>query len=141
MEITDACGFLGKTVVLEIDRPLGTKHPRHDFVYPINYGFVPGTLSPDGVELDAYVVGVSVPLTAFTGECIAVIHRINDDDDKLVVVPIGQSYTDDEIRVATRFQEQFFESVIRRKSQASHTANADPPCAQASRPDEALHRR
>ena len=120
MEITDAADFLGKIVTVMIDRPAGSCHPRHGFVYPLNYGFVPGTLSPDGAELDAYVLGVSGPLTEFTGQCIAVIQRTNiaviqrtnDDDDKLIVCDAGQSYTDEEIRDATRFQEQFFTSIV-----------------------------
>jgi inorganic pyrophosphatase len=37
--------------------------------------------------LDAYVLGVLEPLDEFTGRCIAIIHRINDNDDKLIVVP------------------------------------------------------
>ena len=116
MEVTDALDFLGNIVTLSIDRPAGSRHPRRGFEYPINYGFVPHTLSPDGAELDAYVLGVSEPLAEFTGRCIAVIHRTNDDDDKLVVCAAEQSYTDDEIRSATGFQEQFFESVILRKA-------------------------
>ena len=89
MEITNATDFIGKTVTLKIDRPLGSRHPRHSFVYPLNYGFVPDTLSPDGAELDAYVLGVSEPLAEFTGPCIAVIHRMNDEDDKLIVCAAG----------------------------------------------------
>ena len=107
--------FLGKIVTVEIDRPLGSKHPEWEFVYLINYGFVPGIIAPDGEELDAYVLGVSEPLTEFTGRCIAVIHRLDDDDDKLVLVPDGVNCTDDEIRAATEFQEQYFKSVIIRK--------------------------
>lgn len=50
----------------------------------------------------------------FTGRCIAVIHRLDDDDDKLVLVPDGKEYTDDQIRALTEFQERFFQSVILR---------------------------
>lgn len=113
---TKATDFLGKTVTVKIDRPLDSKHPKHDWLYPINYGFIPDTSAPDGEELDAYVVGISEPVEDFTGTCIAVIHRTNDDDDKLVIVPKGrETLTDDEIRSATHFQEQFFESEILRK--------------------------
>lgn len=122
MEITNALNFLGKTVTLEIDRPLGSKHPRYGFVYPLNYGFVPHTLSPDGAELDAYVLGVSVPLAEFTGQCFAVIHRMNDDDDKLIVAAAGRSYTDAEIQTVTQFQEQFFESRLVREPLRENTA-------------------
>lgn len=48
---------------------------------------MPGTIAPDGEEIDAYVLGVFEPKEEFTGTCIAVIHRTNDDDDKLIVVP------------------------------------------------------
>jgi len=107
-----ASNFIGKVVEVEMDRPLGTRHPKHNFMYPVNYGYVPGTVSGDGEELDAYVLGVFEPLNNYIGKCIAVIHRINDDDDKLVVVPEGKNYTDEEIRVLTEFQERFFESEI-----------------------------
>ena len=107
-----ASNFIGQVVEVEMDRPLGTRHPKHNFMYPVNYGYVPGTVSGDGEELDAYVLGVFEPLNNYIGKCIAVIHRINDDDDKLVVVPEGKNYTDEEIRVLTEFQERFFESEI-----------------------------
>lgn len=112
IKITKSIDYIGKMVSLKIDRQLYSKHPKHGFVYELNYGFVPETKSPDGEELDAYVMGVNQPLETFTGKCIAVIHRTNDDDDKLVVVPPEIAPTDDEIRTATRFQEQFFKSEI-----------------------------
>ena len=112
--MTNALNYLGKPVTITIDRPLGSHHPRYGYVYPINYGFVPGTLSPDGVELDAYVLGVFEPLEQFEGRCIAVLRRTHDDDDKLIVAVPGQLYTDEEIRGATMFQEQFFESTLMR---------------------------
>jgi len=104
--------YIGKTVSVKIDRPIGSKHPRYDWLYPINYGFVPDTTSPDGEELDAYILGINKPLETFTGKCVAIIHRLNDNDDKLVIVPENFNPTDDEIRVATNFQEQFFKSEI-----------------------------
>ncbi|MCX6729716.1 MAG: inorganic diphosphatase [Candidatus Saccharibacteria bacterium] len=104
--------FLGQDVKVEIDRPLGSMHPKYDFVYPVNYGFVPGTEAPDGEEIDAYVLGVDEPIKEFAGHCIAIIHRTNDDDDKLVVCEPKDNFTDDEIREATKFQEEWFESEI-----------------------------
>jgi inorganic pyrophosphatase len=97
-----------------IDRPLGSRHPRHGFLYPLNYGCVPGTTAPDGEELDAYVLGVFEPVETFTGRCIAVIHRLDDQDDKLVLAPAGRDYTDDQIRALVEFQERFFTSIIAR---------------------------
>ena len=104
--------YIGKIVEVKIDRPMGSKHPKHGFVYPINYGYVPDTISGDGAELDSYVLGVFAPIDTFKGKCIAVIHRNNDDDDKLVVVPKEKNYTDEEIKHLTYFQEQYFESEI-----------------------------
>ena len=40
-----AAQYLGKEVSIIIDRPLGSKHPKHGFVYEVNYGYVPGTQS------------------------------------------------------------------------------------------------
>jgi inorganic pyrophosphatase len=104
--------FLEKIVTVKIDRPMGSHHPEHGFIYLVNYGFVPDISSADGEALDAYVLGIFEPVPEFTGQCIAVIHRLDDDDDKLVVVPEGKSYSDDQIRALTEFQEQFFQSTI-----------------------------
>jgi inorganic pyrophosphatase len=110
----NATDYLGRLVEIHMDRPLGSCHPVHGYEYLVNYGFVPGTSSPDGKELDAYVLGVSGPVAAFTGRCIAVIHRLDDADDKLVVVPDGLQLSDPDIRRSTHFQEKYFASSILR---------------------------
>ena len=108
--------YLGKEIGLEIDRPLGSKHPKHGFIYEVNYGFVPNTKAPDGEEIDAYYLGVDKPVKVAKGKCIAIVHRLNDDDDKLVVVsPEAEKITDKEISKAIRFQEQWFKHVILRE--------------------------
>lgn len=108
--------FLNKTLTVKMDRPMGTRHPKHSNIYYIqNYGYVPDVIAPDGEELDAYVLGVLEPLEEFTGKCIAVIHRTNDEDDKLIVVPEWVQYTDAQIEALTEFQERFFKSVIIRE--------------------------
>ncbi len=107
-----ATSFLNKMITIHIDRPLGSKHPKHGFDYPINYGYVPGVMSGDGEELDAYLLGVYEAVEEYTGRCVAVIHRMNDDDDKLVIVPDGHEVSDTEIKVRTHFQEQWFDSTI-----------------------------
>jgi inorganic pyrophosphatase len=108
----DTTKFLTKEVEVVIDRPLGSKHPEHGFVYPINYGYVPHEIAPDGEPLDAYVLGEFEPLDRFVGHCIAVIRRFDDDDDKLIVVGQGKQYTDDQIIALTEFQERWFSSEI-----------------------------
>ena len=64
--------------------------------------------------MDAYVLGIYEPLETFTGKCIAIIHRTNDNDDKLIIVPENKTFTDEEIKVLTDFQEQYFTSIILR---------------------------
>ncbi len=112
--MVDAAQFLETEVEVFIDRPMGSKHPEHGFVYPLNYGYVPGTMGPDGEPIDAYVLGEFAPLDRFVGHCIAVVRRLDDDDDKLVVVERGNHYTDEQIIALTEFQERFFTSIILR---------------------------
>jgi len=114
-DFVDAKTFIGKTVNVTIDRPLGSKHPEADFIYPVNYGFLPNVPAPDGEDIDAYILGVFKPLATFTGRCIAVIQRSNDDDDKLVIVPAGKNYSDEQILALTEFQERFFAPSVTRE--------------------------
>lgn len=111
--------FLNQTLTVTVDRPLGSQHPSHGFIYPLNYGYISGVILPDGdgEALDAYLLGVFEPVQQFTGIVIAVIHRTDDNDDKLVVAPAGISYSDEQIRALTEFQERFFASeILRAKS-------------------------
>ena len=107
--------YLNKDVLVKIDRKLGSHHPKHGFIYTLNYGYIPNTISGDGEELDAYVLGVYEPIEEFKGKVIAIIHRTNDEDDKLIVAPKNINYSDDAIKALTEFQERFFNSIIIRK--------------------------
>lgn len=105
--------WLGQKVKVKMDRPLGSKHPdpRFNMVYPVNYGFIPGTFcESDEEEVDAYVLGPKEPLSQFEGIVIAVIERI-DDEIKLVVTD-GRDYTREEIKKLTDFQEKYYRSKI-----------------------------
>ena len=104
--------FLGKDINIFIDRKLGSKHPKHNIYYSINYGYVPNTISGDGEEIDAYLLGVFEPVDEYNGKCIAIIHRIDDNDDKLIIVPKDKDYTNDQIEVLVEFQERFFKHEI-----------------------------
>ena len=104
--------FLGKKVKVVMDRPMGSKHPKWNFIYPINYGYVPNTISGDGEELDAYIVGIFEPVEEYEGKCIAAIHRLDNDDDKLVIAPEEKIYIKQQIEALVEFQERFFEHEI-----------------------------
>ena len=105
--------MLGKTVTVTVDRPKGSCHPTHkELYYPINYGYVEGVMGGDGEWQDAYVLGVSEAVEAFTGKVIAVVHRFNDVEDKWIVAPDGVSFTRDEIMSSVIFQEKYFQFEI-----------------------------
>ena len=103
------------TVTVVIDRPMGTRHPKFDTVYPVNYGYIEGLMGGDGEWQDAYVLGVDKPVKTFTGKLIAVIHRSDDNEDKYVVAPQDSDFSDEEIIRQTHFMEKHFKSSIKRK--------------------------
>lgn len=104
---------IGKTVKVTIDRPIGSRHPEHsDIYYPINYGYIEGIIAPDGEEQDAYIIGIDKPVSQFEGRVIAIIHRLDDIEDKWVVAPDGCEYTEMEIKAAVEFQEKYFKSNV-----------------------------
>ncbi|MBR1605189.1 MAG: AAA family ATPase [Alphaproteobacteria bacterium] len=107
--------YIGNQVLVKIDRPLGSKHPKYGFEYPVNYGYVPFTKSGDGEELDAYVLMEDKPLAKYIGRCIAVVHRTDDDDDKLIVVPEAYDLADDIIEENITFQEKWFKHILIRQ--------------------------
>lgn len=101
--------MLGKRVCVTVDRPLGSIHPSYPTLrYPINYGYVKGFLAADGEEQDAYILGVNEPIATFEGNVIAIIHRLDDVEDKWVVAPTGLSFTKAEIEDAVSFTERYF---------------------------------
>jgi inorganic pyrophosphatase len=55
---------------------------------------------------------VAEPLAEFEGQCIAVVQRADDDDDKLVLVRPGTRLSDEQIMELVRFQERFFASRV-----------------------------
>ena len=105
--------LLGKSVTVIVDRPLGTKHPHHkDIIYPINYGYIENLFAGDGEEQDAYILGIDKKVDIFRGTVIAIIHRLDDVEDKLVVAPNNKRFTSKEIMEEVHFQEKYFETEI-----------------------------
>ena len=109
--------YIGKSVTVTVDRPIGTPHPKHpDIIYPINYGYVEGLVAGDGEEQDVYILGIDKPVD--TAECviIAVVMREDDNEDKWVGVPaelVGSELCYEcNIVHAVHFQEQFYKSEV-----------------------------
>lgn len=106
--------YLGKTVHIEIDRPVGYVHhkAKYDLIYPINYGYIPGVLGGDAEELDVYLLGVIEPVKEYDAHIIGAVFRTDDVEDKLVGAPEGMTFTKEEIEAAVRFQEQYHSSWV-----------------------------
>lgn len=104
--------YLGKTMVLNIDRPIGHIYPEYpDLVYPVNYGYL-DVLGDNSVKLDVYLLGVNVPVREYTARIIGIVHHQNNVEDRLVAAPEGVNFTKDEIKKAIYFQEQYYENEI-----------------------------
>ena len=113
--MADYKNIIGKTVRGHVDRPIGSRHPKHpDMIYPINYGYVDGIIAPDGEEQDVYILGADRPLEEFEGKVIAVYHRLNDVEDKWIVSLSGENYSDEEILKTIEFQEKYYVGEIYR---------------------------
>ena len=106
--------YLGKTVTVVIDRPIGFHHVTKGvhLDYTVNYGFLPGVIGGDGEEQDVYVLGVAEPLEVFTGRIVAVVRRRDDNEDKFVAAPEGLVFTAKQIEKEIHFVEKYFDSSI-----------------------------
>lgn len=109
--------WLGQKVRVVIERPIGSHHPEHGFIYEVNYGYLPGVPAPDGEELDAYVLGVEVPIEECRGRVVAIVHRRDDVEDKLVV-SLGGTWDSHSIARAIDFQERYSDAEVVMKTHA-----------------------
>ena len=104
--------YIGKEVEVEIDRPLGSKHPKCEIVYDLNYGYVPGTRAGDGEEIDVYVLHIKHPIKKVKAKCIAIVCRYDDVENKLILSDGIEEYTDNQILEMIQFNEKFFDSIV-----------------------------
>lgn len=106
--------FLGKTVTIRIDRPIGYVHKKESYTltYPINYGYIPEVYGGDGEELDVYLLGVDMPVEEYTAEVVGIVYREDDVEDKLIAVPVGMKLTREQMEAAVEFQEQYHKSRV-----------------------------
>lgn len=107
--------YLGKTVKIKIDRPVGHIHKKEKYtiVYPVNYGYIPGVYGGDGEEFDVYLLGIGEPVTEYTCKIIGAVFRKNDVEDKLIAAPEGMKFTADEAYKIIKFQEQWYDTEIK----------------------------
>lgn len=66
-----------------IDRPFGTAHPDHSsVVYPLDYGYLPGTIGTDDEPVDAFV---GTGRQGLVGLILTTDYRRGDREVKLLV--------------------------------------------------------
>ena len=106
--------YLGKTVEVTIDRPIGFHHVTKGIHldYTINYGYLPGVTGGDGEEQDVYILGISEPLDTFTGRIIGVVRRKDDNEDKFIAAPDGMTFTGKQMEEKLYFVEKYFDSMV-----------------------------
>jgi inorganic pyrophosphatase len=70
-------------------------------------------LGGDGEELDVYLLGVEQAVSSYTGRIIGIVYRANDVEDKLIMAPMGDCYTAEEMMRAVLFQEKYYDTTVR----------------------------
>lgn len=96
-----------------LDRPRGTAHPRYpDMIYPLDYGYIPGTIGGDGAEVDVFVGSGDAGLTA---ALITYDQGKGDRELKLL-----WNMTEDELKAALDFlNRDTMRAVLRRRRSAA----------------------
>ncbi len=86
MEYLRGMEYLGKSVNVTVESPIGSLHPHYpDVQYPCNCGYVDEVLAETGEYQDAYVIGVNEPTDSFHGVVAAMVYRINDCHARWVI--------------------------------------------------------
>ena len=84
---------------IAIDRPKGTKHPRFDFIFPLDYGYLKGTSSMDGGGIDVWLGSLADSM------CDAIVCTVDllkkDSEIKLLI-----GCTEDEKKIIMRFHNE-----------------------------------
>ncbi len=119
---TQVKSYLGKSVYVKIDRPIGYIHrkEKYNLVYPINYGYIPNVFGGDGEELDVYILGFDEPIEECTVKIIGIAHRENDVEDKLIGAPEGMNFSAEEIARSIEFQEKYYITHIETNDNIRH---------------------
>ena len=98
--------LLGKTTNVIVDRPINYNH--NDITYELNYGYIKEMTALDGELQDAYILDVKDPVDHIVGKIIGIVHRLDDVEDKLLVVSKEIALKSEEIKKLINFQEKYF---------------------------------
>ena len=65
-----------------------------------------------GEELDVFLIGINEPVSTYSGRIIGIAYRADDVEDKLVMAPVGRSFSAEEILSAVYFQEKYYKTTV-----------------------------
>ena len=84
---------------IAVDRPKGTKHPRFDFIFPLDYGYLKHTSSMDGGGIDVWLGSLA------DSKCDAIVCTVDllkkDSEIKLLI-----GCTEEEKKIIMRFHNE-----------------------------------
>ncbi len=110
--LNDPAGFwnaladLVGSAAVKIDRPKGSCHPRYpEHVYPLDYGYLDGTIAADGSGIDVWVG--SLPTREIAGVVCAVDTAKRDAEIKILL-----GCTPEEAAVVLRFHNEGSQSAL-----------------------------
>lgn len=83
-----------------IDRPKGSKHPKWDWVYECDYGYLDGTSSHDGEGIDVWVGSSPKP---YADAVICIVDTIGNDSEIKILI----GCTDEELEYIYNIHNKF----------------------------------
>ena len=95
-----------------VDRPRGSRHPRHGFVYPLDYGYLKGTSSMDGGGIDLWTG--SLPGLPLVGMIVTVDRFKRDSEIKLL---LGLTAEEIETVLAFHNESDFMKGLLIRREE------------------------
>lgn len=104
--------YLGSIIDVTVDKPIGSRNSKYNFIYPINYGYTEDKKLGSNKKIGVYILGEFEALEEFRGRVIGIIKRKNHREDQLVVAKRLISYGKSDLEVLTEFQERYFESEV-----------------------------
>ena len=102
--------LLGKKVIVTVDRKINSM--QHGIIYELNYGYIEEMTALDGDSQDAYIINETELFDVFEGYVVAIIKRLDDIEDKLVVSKTKDDVNLKDIERQVSFQERFFKHII-----------------------------
>ena len=99
--------ILGEKYKVIITNPIGSRlDTNNKVVFKVNYGIVEGVLDASGEPQYAYVLDADEPIESFEGHLVAIVHRVNDVENKWIIS--NYHLSKEEIYEKISFIEGFF---------------------------------